>query len=147
MSQASEAESLGWRNEIAVGDRESAALERADAALATITANRKPVVVKRTVDWLLRAGWSVVTHPGYEHGHDIEPARDNGQRWIIEAKGCVAGRAGDHNNFRALLGDILMKRVEGGPLHPGPTALARILGAAPGGEQGSARRDLHHRSG
>lgn len=47
------------------------------------------------------------------HGHDIEATRGDGQRWIIEAKGCVARRAGDHNNFRALLGGILMKRVEG----------------------------------
>jgi hypothetical protein len=94
-------------------DGEKRALERANAARATITANREALVVERTVDWLVHAGWSVVTHTGYEHGHDIEATRDDGQRWIIEAKGCVARSAGDHNNFRALLGDILMKRGEG----------------------------------
>jgi hypothetical protein len=40
-------------------DGEKRALERANAALATITANPEALVIERTVDWLVRAGWSV----------------------------------------------------------------------------------------
>ena len=40
-----------------------------------MTPNGEALVVERTVNWVLRAGWLVVTHPGYEDGHDIEAAR------------------------------------------------------------------------
>ena len=44
--------------------------------------------VKRKVQaWLEASGWRVSVSWGREHGIDIE-AKRNGQRWIIEAKGC-----------------------------------------------------------
>ncbi len=83
--------------------------EKAALFVEKVTAHREAKVISRTVAWLKRDGWSCVVHPGNERGHDIEATKD-GERWIIEAKGCVMNPVGDGNNFRYLLGDVLMKR-------------------------------------
>ena len=65
-------------------------------------------VKELVVDWLERDGWRTTVAWGRQHGIDIEAAKD-GQRWIIEAKGCGSRNAMRVNYFLAILGETLQR--------------------------------------
>ena len=58
--------------------------------------------------WLEAEGWRVSVRWGRRHGIDLDAERD-GQRWIIEAKGCGSLDAMRVNYFLAILGEILQR--------------------------------------
>jgi hypothetical protein len=65
--------------------------------------------VKRNIQfWLEAAAWQVTTVWGKGHGIDID-ARRNGQRWIIEAKGCGSRDPMRVNYFLGILGELLQR--------------------------------------
>jgi hypothetical protein len=66
-------------------------------------------MVKQAVaKWLEQAGWTVEVRWGHERGIDIEAMRD-GERWVIEAKGCGSRQPMRVNYFIAMLGETLQR--------------------------------------
>src|SRR5258708_5583166 len=65
--------------------------------------------VKRSLKaWLEASGWEVSVIWGRAHGIDLE-AKRNGQRWIIEAKGCGSRNPMRVNYFLGILGELLQR--------------------------------------
>ena len=65
--------------------------------------------VKRSLKaWLEASGWEVSVIWGRAHGIDLE-AKRNGQRWIIEAKGCGSRNPMRVNYFLSILGELLQR--------------------------------------
>lgn len=65
--------------------------------------------VKRSLQaWLESAGWQVSIVWGKGHGIDLE-AKRNGQRWIIEAKGCGSRDPMRVNYFLGILGELVQR--------------------------------------
>ena len=65
--------------------------------------------VKRAVTaWLESSGWEVDVRWGRERGIDIEATRE-GERWVIEAKGCGSRDAMRVSYFIAMLGETLQR--------------------------------------
>jgi hypothetical protein len=65
--------------------------------------------VKRTLQaWLEASGWQVSVVWGRGRGIDLD-AKRNGQRWIIEAKGCGSVNPMRVNYFLSILGELLQR--------------------------------------
>jgi hypothetical protein len=65
--------------------------------------------VKRMLQaWLEASGWQVSVIWGRRRGIDIE-AKQDGQRWVIEAKGCGSLNPMRVNYFLSILGELLQR--------------------------------------
>ena len=65
--------------------------------------------IKRKLQtWLEASGWEVLVIWGRGPGIDLD-ARRNGQRWIIEAKGCGSLNPMRVNYFLSVLGELLQR--------------------------------------
>ena len=66
--------------------------------------------VKALLDeWLKAAGWRTRIAWGKERGVDIEAVNQNGDRWLIEVKGCGSRQAMRTNYYLAILGESLQR--------------------------------------
>ena len=82
---------------------------RAIAATTSGRALQEDEVKARLDDWLIAAGWRTRIAWGKERGVDIEAVGRNGERWLIEVKGCGSRHAMRVNYFLAVLGESLQR--------------------------------------
>lgn len=94
----------------APGARRDSAREAAPQPDATAELSEDEV--KRLLGiWLERDGWSVSIAWGTARGVDID-ARRNGERWLIEVKGCGSRDPMRVNYFLAALGELLQRMTD-----------------------------------
>jgi hypothetical protein len=69
------------------------------------------VTKQKLLAWLERDDWTVRVAWGRERGVDILATKD-GQRWLIEVKGCGSHQPMRVNYFLCVLGEVLQRMSE-----------------------------------